>query len=132
MTVEPPIKPSTPETPSTTINVYGDLSGAINVAGKDIVSIGSDAHKPSPTSKEAKRPSRGLPLAILSLGVGGLCMCLGALSFVLFNGGLKTFTGSPTPIGGGGGKIAFTSGRDVNVGSDIYLMDSDGSNVVRL
>lgn len=35
-----------------------------------------------------------------------------------------------TPFGGGGGKIAFISERDG--GFDIYLMDTDGSNVQQM
>jgi Tol biopolymer transport system component len=39
-------------------------------------------------------------------------------------------TPSATPIGGGTGKIVFTSERDGN--SEIYVMEADGSNQVRL
>jgi len=41
-----------------------------------------------------------------------------------------TFTSTPTPIGGGSGRIAFTSDR--NGALDIYIMNSDGGNVVEL
>ena len=41
-----------------------------------------------------------------------------------------TFTSTPTPIGGGLGKIAFTSDR--NGMPDIYIINSDGSNLVEL
>lgn len=44
----------------------------------------------------------------------------------------STFTPTitPTAIGGGAGKIAFTSDRDGV--TDIYVMNSDGSNLIRL
>jgi len=44
----------------------------------------------------------------------------------------STFTPTPTqtPIGGGAGKIAFTSNRDGV--TDIYVMNSDGSNLIQL
>jgi TolB protein len=42
----------------------------------------------------------------------------------------ETPTIAPTPIGGGGGKIAFVSDRDGN--SEIYIMNANGSGVTRL
>lgn len=42
----------------------------------------------------------------------------------------STSTPAPTPIGGGAGKIAFTSERDGYL--DIYVVNSDGSNLTKL
>jgi len=42
----------------------------------------------------------------------------------------QTAAAQPTPIGGGTGRIAFTSNRDGN--ADIYVINSDGSGLTRL
>src|SRR5664279_6079755 len=44
--------------------------------------------------------------------------------------GISAQAQSPTPMGGGHGQIAFYSERDGN--AEIYLIDSDGTNVRRL